>query len=108
MNKQFFKKELENITKQIIKKYRPEKIILFGSLAKGEFGPDSDLDLLLIKKGIEHLTGAERYRQVSRLVLHNVAIDFLVYTPYEIKKELYLEDPFIKKILSEGRVLYGS
>ena len=45
-----FEKEIHRITQQIIEKYNPEKIILFGSAARGEGDPDSDADFLIIKK----------------------------------------------------------
>lgn len=43
-------KEIKRITKQIVKNYNPEKIILFGSFAYGKPKPSSDIDLLIIKK----------------------------------------------------------
>lgn len=108
MTKKQVEKEIQSIVQQLIEKYKPQKIVLFGSAAKGKFGPDSDLDLLIVKEGIDGIAGHDRYRQVSRLLSHNMAMDLLVYSPYEIKKRLYLEDPFIKNILKEGRVLYDS
>lgn len=108
MGKKQIEKEIQSIVQQLIEKYKPQKIILFGSAAKGKFGSDSDLDFLIVKEGVDKLTGSERYRQVSRILSYNVAADLLVYSPYEIKKRLYLEDPFIKNILKEGRILYGS
>ncbi len=42
--------DIESITEQIVKHYKPEKIILFGSFARGEEKPSSDVDLLIIKK----------------------------------------------------------
>ena len=42
---------LEDIIKRIVETARPEKIILFGSAARGEMGPNSDVDLLIIRKG---------------------------------------------------------
>ncbi len=45
-----FQKEIESITLQIIEKYKPAKIILFGSTARGQFDADSDADFLIIKK----------------------------------------------------------
>jgi predicted nucleotidyltransferase len=45
-----FEKEIMSITKQLIEKDVPEKIILFGSAARGDIGPDSDADFLIIKK----------------------------------------------------------
>jgi len=45
-------KEIENISSQIIAKYRPEKLVLFGSAARGESEPDSDIDFLIVRKAI--------------------------------------------------------
>ena len=42
---------LEDIINRIVETVRPEKIILFGSAARGEMGPNSDVDLLIIRKG---------------------------------------------------------
>lgn len=50
MSKKKIQQEIKQITQQLVNKYQPEKIILFGSVAKGEFKADSDLDLLIIKK----------------------------------------------------------
>lgn len=112
MQKKDLKKQYQQELKKIVsalKAYKPEKIILFGSFVTGEFGPDSDLDFLIVKKGVDQLRRGERYFQVSKLLgSYKFPMDLLVYTPYEIKKRLYLGDPFIKKILSAGKVLYGS
>jgi predicted nucleotidyltransferase len=51
-----FESEVRKITKQIIEKYKPEKIILFGSAARDQLTPDSDADFLIIKK--THLSTA--------------------------------------------------
>jgi len=58
--------EIKNITDQIVKKYKPQKIILFGSAARGEFGPDSDLDFLIIKD--DKRLKIERMQTIYRLV----------------------------------------
>jgi predicted nucleotidyltransferase len=99
--------EIDNIVRQIKEKYRPEKIILFGSAAAGNFKPDSDLDFLIIKKNTPHL-GRDRCRQLRKLIIKNVAADFLVYQPEELKKRQELGDPFIKSILTQGQILYGT
>jgi predicted nucleotidyltransferase len=99
-------REIESITNQIIEKYKPEKIILFGSAAKGELKPDSDVDVLIVKKETPHY-GADRIRELSRLIERNVPIDFLIYRPEEFDKRLEMGDPFLRTVLKEGRVLYG-
>ena len=101
-----FKKEIESITAQIIEKYKPDKIILFGSATRGEITIDSDADFLIIKKHTPHY-GADRIRELNRLIDRNIAVDFLVYRPDEFEKRLSMGDPFLKAIIKEGRVLYG-
>jgi uncharacterized protein len=39
---------LDEIVRRIVKAAKPEKIIMFGSAARGEMGPDSDLDILVV------------------------------------------------------------
>ena len=98
--------EIENIVKQIIQKYRPIKIILFGSAGRGEYDEVNDLDFLIIKKDVP-LYGLDRMRELDGLIERNIAADMLVYRPDEFNERIKLGDPFIKTILREGRVLYG-
>lgn len=99
-------KELENIKKQLITKYKPERIILFGSAARGEITPDSDIDLLVIKKKVPKDSFLRKY-QLYKLIDYHIGTDFIVYTPEEFKRWLKLGDPFLKLIVKEGKVLYG-
>jgi predicted nucleotidyltransferase len=48
-------KTLDNIIRRIVEVAHPEKILLFGSAARGEMGPNSDVDLLVIKSGAHRL-----------------------------------------------------
>lgn len=105
---QQLQQQLDTIVREIVTKYQPEKVILFGSAARGEETQDSDIDLLIIKDGVDKTPRIDRHREVSKLYSHTMASDVLVYTPYEIKKRLYLGDPFIKTVFSEGKVLYGA
>ena len=45
---------LETLVRRIVELARPDRIVLFGSAARGEMGPDSDLDVLVVKSGVEH------------------------------------------------------
>jgi len=98
--------EIESITRQIIEKYGPQKIILFGSIARGEDTFDSDADFLIIKTETPHF-GSDRIRELSSIIDRNIAVDFLIYRPEEFEKRLEMGDPFLKAILKEGKVLYG-
>ncbi len=53
ITKEILEKELENIVRQVIAKYQPEKVILFGSLVNGKIDQSSDLDLLIIKDDVD-------------------------------------------------------
>jgi predicted nucleotidyltransferase len=101
-----FEKEIERITTQIVEKYKPEKIILFGSAARGETNADSDADFLIVKKQTPYY-GVDRIRELSRLINRNIAVDFLIYRSDEFEKRLKMEDPFLELIIKEGKVLYG-
>lgn len=106
MSKKQIDKEVQHITQQLIEKYIPEKIILFGSAVWGKFDNDSDLDFLIIKKNTPY-RGIDRMREVHRLIDSDMPCDFLVAKPSEIKERLSLGDPFIKEIIHKGKVLYG-
>lgn len=76
--------KLDPIIRRIVEVAKPEKIILFGSAARGEMGPHSDVDLLVIKAGANRLdlTG-QIYRN-----LHGVgeAVDVIVVTPEDVER----------------------
>lgn len=97
--------EIDYIAGQIAKKYHPKKIILFGSAARGKFTPDSDLDFFIIKD--DDRPGGDRIYDVSGMFEHNVATDVIVYTPAEVDQCLKWGDPFVKSILTSGKVVYG-
>jgi uncharacterized protein len=105
VSKRRFDEEIRNIVEQLIRLYKPEKIILFGSLAEGKVHQSTDIDLFLIKDDVPEL-GVDRIRQLDELIKYKLATDFVVYKPCELKKRLECEDPFVKNILNEGKVLY--
>lgn len=97
---------LAEIVRRIVSAFAPEKIILFGSYAYGAPSPDSDVDLLIIQK--TNLRRVERSVAISELILPRpFPVDILVKTPAEIQDALRQNDPFIKEILSQGRVLHA-
>jgi len=95
----------EKLKDQLITRYAPEKIILFGSAAKGE-SHIHDIDLFIVKDDVPHF-GAERIRELYRLVDTDLPVDYIVYRPEEVKERLSLGDPFVVGIFEEGRILYG-
>ena len=77
-------KVLDDIVNRIVEAARPDKIILFGSAARGEMGPHSDVDLLIIRKG-----GHSR-KLVGRIYrkLHGVgaAVDAVMVSPADVER----------------------
>ena len=97
---------LEDIVNRVVEIARPEKIILFGSAARGEMGPDSDVDLLIIRKGghSRKLVG-QIYRK-----LHGVgaAVDAVMVSPADVERYKDSHALIIKPALAEGRVVYDA
>src|SRR3989344_6101805 len=100
----YFETEIKKITAAIVKKYNPEKIILFGSLARSQPKPDSDIDLFIIKNTKEKFH--HRIGDVLNIVDYDSPLEPLVYTPQELKKRISLGDFFIEEVLTTGKVIY--
>ncbi|MCR4310747.1 MAG: nucleotidyltransferase domain-containing protein [Deltaproteobacteria bacterium] len=82
-----------------------EKVILFGSYARGNPTPDSDVHLLVVWKTRRPRT--DRWMAVSTLFSRRpFPMDIVVRTPREIKDALIRKDCFIREIVSTGKVLY--
>lgn len=98
------KTEVKRVVGLLRRTYKPEKIILFGSLANGTAKKWSDADLLIVKKTNKRFL--DRIGEVLKLCRPKEAIDFLVYTPAELKK-MSIEEPFVRdEIIGKGKVLY--
>ncbi len=87
-----------------LKKYNVEKIILFGSSARGDADEFSDIDIVVVKNTDKPFV--KRLRDTALLCKLDEPIDILVYTPQEIEQMKKAENFFIEKVLTEGRVLY--
>jgi len=96
---------LQEIVRRILAASAPEQIILFGSYARGEAGPDSDLDLLVIERGVEApRQESVRLRRALRGLL--VPIDVVVATPEQIQRHRDTIGLIYGPAVREGQVLY--
>jgi len=80
---------LNRLTDRIIRKFEPEKVILFGSHAWGTSGSDSDIDLLIVKESRDR--PIDRYVQFRRIaddMLKNVPYDTIVFTTDELRERI--------------------
>ena len=96
---------LADIIRRIVEAANPEKIVLFGSAARGTMGPDSDLDLLVIKGGKfnRHRVTTAIYRNLSG----EIGVDAVVVTPDEVERYRDTHCLVICPALREGKVVYG-
>jgi|SRR5579863_858048 predicted nucleotidyltransferase len=96
---------IEEITRLIADAFHPRRIVLFGSRARGDATPDSDVDLM-----IEMDTTAspiERAIAVRTLFgLRTWSLDVVVYTPDEIDRLRRINGTLASMIDAEGRVVY--
>jgi predicted nucleotidyltransferase len=98
---------IQRVVSRLIQGYRPQQIILFGSLACGNPDQDSDIDMLIVKDTDE--SPLERRVRVRQLVFEperRIPFSPLVLTPGELAQRLALDDPFYQEIIARGKVLY--
>ena len=96
---------IQQITSRIVERFNPWRIILFGSHARGESTPNSDIDLFIEMDTDK--TPPERSIEISRLFgLRDWAMDIIVYTPKEVENLQDIHGTLISTIESEGQILY--
>src|SRR5882672_10652296 len=96
---------IQEITKRIVEAFRPARIVLFGSRARGDARSDSDLDLMV--EMASELRPMDRARAIYKLFgPRRWSMDVVVYTPQEIAQQRQYDNSLIRVIEEEGRVLY--
>ncbi len=100
-------KVVSGLVRQIVEAVHPLRILLFGSAARGEAGPSSDLDLLIVMPDGVHRrkTAQELYRKIRDA---GVAFDILVATPTDLEKHRDNLGLIYRTILEEGREVYAA
>lgn len=98
---------LADIVKRIVAAAKPEKIVLFGSAARGEMGPNSDLDLLVIKRG-----KFDYWRVLNNIYRHLrgdcAAVDVVLVTAEDAERYRDTHCLVICPALREGKVIYDA
>ncbi|MCP3958239.1 MAG: nucleotidyltransferase domain-containing protein [bacterium] len=100
-------KAINGLVRQIVEAVHPLRILLFGSAARGEAGPSSDLDLLVVMpEGVHRRrTAQELYRTIRNA---GIAFDILVATPADLEKHRDNLGLIYRAILEEGREVYAA
>lgn len=100
--------ELQDVVRRLVATYEPERIYLFGSAARGEAGPDSDCDILVIVSD-----DAPKERRQSRLAYEvlwgtRISVDVLVWTQSAYDMRLHLKASLPSTVMREGKLLYAA
>jgi predicted nucleotidyltransferase len=99
-------KRIDAMVRRIAKRFRPEKIILFGSHARGTAGPDSDVDLLIVIP----VEGSKRDKAIEiGVALHDIRVpkDIIVTTPEEFEWRKEVVGTIERPAAREGKLLYA-
>ena len=98
---------LAEVISRIVEVAQPDRVILFGSAARGEAGPDSDLDLLVVKAGVPHRGHLAQQIYVSLFGIP-VPVDVLVVTPEDLESHRHSVGSIIGPALREGVEVYAA
>jgi uncharacterized protein len=96
--------QIEAFSEQIVAKFQPEKIILFGSYAYGQPNEDSDVDLLVILPFEE--MPVQKAISIRQQMNYPFSLDLMARTPTQIQQRLEMGDFFIQDIITRGKILY--
>ena len=99
------KEQIDYISTKIAKNVDPDKIILFGSYAKGDYNENSDLDFIIVKQSNlpRHKRGLEIRRLFYGLL---IPFDLKVYTPDEYNNDLNNKYSFLSSAIKNSKLLY--
>ncbi|MEI7638679.1 MAG: nucleotidyltransferase domain-containing protein [Syntrophus sp. (in: bacteria)] len=98
-------KQIHEITAKIIDEFHPERIVLFGSYARGEATTESDVDLLVIMPEFQGKNVLKAI-EIIKSVQPAFPMDLLVRTSDQVQRRLAMNDYFLKEIIEKGSVLY--
>jgi predicted nucleotidyltransferase len=97
-------RKIRRLSERIAREFHPERVILFGSRARGHTRGDSDVDLLVVMQYKGH--SARMSAEILNRIEPEFGVDLLVRTPEELRRRLALRDPFLGEIMRSGKILY--
>jgi predicted nucleotidyltransferase len=98
--------QIKALSRRIAEQFNPERIILFGSRARGRAHADSDVDLLVVMRCSG--PGARKAAEILNRVEPEFAVDLIVRTPQELRRRLAQQDRFLAEVVRRGKVLYAA
>jgi predicted nucleotidyltransferase len=97
---------IRNFADEIARRYSPEKIILFGSYARGTANEDSDVDMLVMMNFEGR--GVHKAVEIRTSIDHHFPLDLLVRKAADVAWRIKENDFFLQDVIKEGKVLYES
>jgi uncharacterized protein len=97
---------ITELVHQIASRFHPKKIILFGSYAHGNPGPESDVDLLVVME--TELSERQQAVSICQQIPYRFGLDLIVSTPQKLAQRLEWGDSFLAEIVKQGITLYES
>ena len=95
---------IQELVRQIVDGFQPQRVLLFGSYAYGSPRPESDVDLLVVMD--TPLREVQQAVAIYQALQHPFGLDLIVHTPAHLAQRLELGDAFLQEIVSRGKVLY--
>jgi len=96
--------QIEEFGRRVGREFGAERVILFGSYAKGSAGADSDVDILVIGPFEER--SVDKSVEIRLKLRPGFPMDLLVRTPEKVRERVEMGDAFMREILDQGIVLY--
>src|SRR5438477_5662098 len=98
------RREIQAFVDQVARRFRPARVILFGSYAYGHPTADSDVDLMVVMR--HRGSGAETATRIRLACPRAFAMDLIVRSPAALRRRLEMGDSFLRDITSYGVVLH--
>jgi predicted nucleotidyltransferase len=96
--------QIEEFGRRIGQEFGAQKVLLFGSYARGTITEDSDVDVLVI--GPFEGRSVDKSVEIRMKLRPGFPVDLLVRTPDKVRERIEMGDTFMREILEQGKVLY--
>lgn len=96
--------KLSRYVAEVVEKLKPQKVILFGSFARGDFHEASDVDVVVVADFIEGFL--DRIKMLMEMNRFGIPLEPVGYTPQEFEEMKERGNPFIREVTEKGKILY--